>query len=311
MNQRAWLERGILSAREGHWDVAERAFTEAILRSPTQWEAYVNRGNVHQERGDLDAAIRDFSHAVAIGPPHVAPHFNRGNARAVLGDLDGALSDYTAAIARDPACARAFELRGHVHQRRGDDGRAEEDLTRAIELAPDRADPYGNRAAIRAYRGAVELAMADCEAALDRMPRGSQKRDPIARLLSTLTRAKEGLRVPIDPPPSGPRARPTMDLRAKFLRALDGAGLDYTTRRRKTGVAATVRVASGDKITIVLDEEAPRLAFEATRESASRMITWERVTPITARASVPKLRSAIEGAIEAWRARRPRSRRAS
>jgi tetratricopeptide (TPR) repeat protein len=198
-----------------------------------------------------------------------------------------------------------------VHQRRGDDARAEEDLSRAIDLAPERADAYGNRAAIRAYRGAVDLAISDCEAALDRMPPGAPKRDPIARLLSTLTRAREDMRAPARPPPSGPRTRPAMDLRAKFLRALDGAGLDYTTRRRKTGVSATVRVPTGDKITIVLDEEAPRLTFEATRESGSRLITWETVTPITPRASVSRLEAAILGALEAWRTRRPRSRRAS
>ena len=100
-----------------------------------------------------------------------------------------------------------------------------------------------------------------------------------------------------------------MDLRAKFLRALDDIGLEYTTRRRKTGVAALIHAVDGERIAIVLREEERQLGFEATRQTGSLTLTWETAASITNRTSVPKLRAVVEGALEMWRARRPRARR--
>lgn len=254
------LARGLDLAKAGDWTAAERAFTEAIARSPGEWEAYVNRGNVRQEQGDLEAAIADFTRAIALDGAHVAPFFNRGNVRAMLGDLEGAVADFTQAIRIDALFARAYERRGHILQRLGEDERAELDFSRAIELAPARHDAYAHRAAVRALRGAVDDALADCDAALDRVPPSARQRDAITRLKSALTRARHEVE-------DGARRReaPTKGLVDWVTRALDGADAEYRRIKGASATRVTLRLGvDGADVRLVVDEDARTVALVLT-----------------------------------------------
>lgn len=259
------LARGLDLAKAGDWTAAERAFTEAIARSPGEWEAYVNRGNVRQEQGDLEAAIADFSRAIALDAAHVAPFFNRGNVRAMLGDLEGAIGDFSHAIRIDAAFARAYERRGHILQRLGEDERAESDFSRAIELAPQRHDAYAHRAAVRALRGAVDDALSDCDAALERVPPSARQRDAITRLKSALTRARHEVE-------DGARRRELgagasagalgRGLLAWVTRALDGADAEYRRAKGRSTSRATLHLGvDGADVRLVVDEEARTVAL--------------------------------------------------
>ncbi len=67
---KAWclVELGNMYFKTGHWDEAERAYTDAIATFPASHTAYAGLGALKAARGELSEAIASYKHAQSITP---------------------------------------------------------------------------------------------------------------------------------------------------------------------------------------------------------------------------------------------------
>jgi len=169
-----FLDRGILFASRGDFDMAISDFTEAIKLNPNMSAAYMLRGkalfasvseisNIDNNFGFefytnleitaeqtrvYDRAIADFNNALRLDPNNARIYHERGNAYNTKGDKDRAIADYTQAIQIDPNFANAYYNRGFVYFYRrnsGDIDRAIADCTKAIQIDPSYVHAYYTR----------------------------------------------------------------------------------------------------------------------------------------------------------------------
>ena len=79
------LDRGIMFAERGGYDMAVEEFTQAIKLDPDNAAAYYNRGDAYKNKGDNDRAIADFSQAVKLDPNDADYKANLERARNMRG----------------------------------------------------------------------------------------------------------------------------------------------------------------------------------------------------------------------------------
>jgi tetratricopeptide (TPR) repeat protein len=174
-----FLDRGIMFAERGDYDMAIEDFTEAIKLNPNLAAAYFNRGNAYGFKEDYDRAIVDFNQAIRLDPNYARAYNNRGNAYAGKGDDDRAIADFNQAIRLDSNNAYRYISRGNVYMNKGDDDQAIADYSQAIKLDPNNANVYFNRGyaydkigdgdkAIADYTQAIKLAPNDADAYINR-----------------------------------------------------------------------------------------------------------------------------------------------
>ncbi|GMO62750.1 MAG: hypothetical protein Ta2G_21700 [Termitinemataceae bacterium] len=138
-----YLDRGLLFASRGEYDMAIEAYSEAIKLDPNDADAYYNRGIAYANKRDYDRAITDYSQAIKIDPNYAVAYYNRGNEYRGKGDYDRAVADYSQAIKIDPNYAAVYLLRGIVYADKGDYDRAIADYTQALKLNPNH--PYAKK----------------------------------------------------------------------------------------------------------------------------------------------------------------------
>jgi len=169
------LERGILFAENGEFDIAILDFTEAIRLDPHLAMAYYWRGLAH--RGIVDThnfttnrnfdperrglAIADFTNAIRLDSGFALAYTRRGLMHFESGDNDRAIDDQNQAIRIDPSFSMAFTFRGWAHWDRGDYEQAFADYTEAIRLDPGNARAFTSRGNGHRLRGDYDLAIAD------------------------------------------------------------------------------------------------------------------------------------------------------
>jgi len=122
--------------------------------------------------------IRQFTEQIDAKGATVAPelYYRRATEYRVLRELDKAAADLDAAIAIAPEFVAAHEDLGRIQQLRGDHEKAIASLGRAIAAATterEKAASLAVRAEILASAGKPELALADCQLALDTYRRGA------------------------------------------------------------------------------------------------------------------------------------------
>jgi Flp pilus assembly protein TadD len=96
-----FLDRGIMFASQGDYELAIENFTEAIKLDPNFATAYNNRGMMYSKKGDYNRAIADFSQVIKLNPNNADTYNNRGMMYSKKGDNDRAIADYTQAIRLD------------------------------------------------------------------------------------------------------------------------------------------------------------------------------------------------------------------
>jgi len=184
-----FLDRGILFATRGDYELAIMDFSEAIKLEPNLVAAYMLRGRALYAsvskvigQGDnfssvntvttggktttekvriYDLAIVDFSQAIRLDPNNITTYRERGSAYADKGDYDNAIADYNQVIRLDPDNDAAYNNRGLVYANKGDYDRAITDLTQAIKLNPNIAILYHNRGSAYAVKKDYDRAIAD------------------------------------------------------------------------------------------------------------------------------------------------------
>ena len=137
-----FLDRGIMFANQGNYEMAIADFTQAIKLDPNNAAAYCNRGVVYD---DYDRAIADFNHAIKLDPNYATAYYNRGVAYYNVGDYDGAIAEFNQVIKLDPNNANTYNNRGITYYNKGEYDHAIADYTEAIELDPNFVDAYYNR----------------------------------------------------------------------------------------------------------------------------------------------------------------------
>jgi tetratricopeptide (TPR) repeat protein len=167
--------RGIEALRDGHFDVAVAAFTEALGLEPENVNARVTlaralylagnpsgaatqltealehdpnhalalylRGALLDEQGDEEGTLNHYRRALASEPDHGGAHHALGNALMRRGDYQGALGHYAAAQAAVPQNAPAALMRAMALVRQGPErqGEAREVLESALRDHPEDA----------------------------------------------------------------------------------------------------------------------------------------------------------------------------
>ena len=184
-----YMNRGLMFALRGDFDIAVDDFTDAIKLNPNLAVAYVQRGKAliarrlpKQNRYSLDGeftfawvfntldtggddderAIADFSKALELNPNLAVAWNYRGRIHRERGDTEKAMADFNQAIRREPNYAFAYSNRGATQE---DDEKALDDYTRAIELNPGLYIAYANRGNRYIYAD-PDRAIADYTAAL-------------------------------------------------------------------------------------------------------------------------------------------------
>ncbi|MDR2658786.1 MAG: tetratricopeptide repeat protein [Spirochaetaceae bacterium] len=198
----AYLDRGIIFAMRGDYDMAIEDFSEAIKLKPEYQPAWVLRGRarfasvsdvtavgenfsgvattVHDpkmvsdgEKSEYDKVIADFTQAIKLVPDDATAYAERGDAYMNKGDYDRAIADYTHAIKLDPNDVNAYNGRGLAYRSKGDYNRAIADYNRAIKLNPNDAVAYSNRGGAYYSKDDNDSAIADYTHAIKLDPNGA------------------------------------------------------------------------------------------------------------------------------------------
>ena len=183
-----FLDRGMMFAARGEFQMAIRDFDEAIRINPNLAAAYILRGmaltasvshvtgmddnftNVttlarqavtEEQVHVLNLAIADFTLVIRLEPNYAGAYNNRGLAHRDGGNLDLAIADFNQAIRLDPNYASAYSNRGIAHFDRGNLDLALADHDHAIRLDPNYVPAYSNRGTVHRVRGNLDLAIAD------------------------------------------------------------------------------------------------------------------------------------------------------
>jgi len=191
-----FLERGILFAERGDYDMAIEDFTEALKLQPKNGAIYTLRGRAYVGKAEAlkdeliernrkdgkltkdaifkeltkpspervkvyDQAIKDFTRAIQLEPQNAVNYKERGDVYIEKNNDDKALADFSQAIKLDPYDVDAYKKRGITYNRKKDYSKAIADCNQAIRLNPNDADAYICRGSVYLGKGDYDKAYAD------------------------------------------------------------------------------------------------------------------------------------------------------
>jgi tetratricopeptide (TPR) repeat protein len=196
-----FLDRGILFASRGEYEMAIADFNEALKLNPNLAAAYILKGRalvasvaklssiedsfssitILIQSGQVseeyirvyDQAIENFTHAIRLDPNFAGAYNIRGYAYQAKNDTDRAIADYNQAIRLDPNFALAYSNRGSVYFDMGDYDHAIDDYTQAIRLNPNNSYVYSNRGNAYNAKKDYDRAIADHNQAIRLDPNDS------------------------------------------------------------------------------------------------------------------------------------------
>jgi tetratricopeptide (TPR) repeat protein len=112
--------RGIEALRDGHFDVAVAAFTEALGLEPDNVNARVTLARALYLMGDPQGAAAQLREALGRDPNQALALYLMGALLEEQGDEEGALDHYRRALETDPQHGGAHHALGNAQMRRGD-----------------------------------------------------------------------------------------------------------------------------------------------------------------------------------------------
>jgi tetratricopeptide (TPR) repeat protein len=152
------------------------------------------RGFALLRNGQPAKAVEDFSAAIGMNPSQLEPVVGRGNALLALGQAELAVQDFSTAISLKPDFAEAYYRRAQASARMSRVADADADYDKAIELSPGNYKYLNARCWFRATMSIdLDLALADCEAALKLKPHFPPALDSRAFVLLRLGRLDAAL----------------------------------------------------------------------------------------------------------------------
>jgi len=161
----------------GHFEDAEKGFTEVLAQDPNNIEAVKGRGYCLLNMDRLEAAVADLDRVLASRPDDAATLRRRSKAHALLRDFPRAISDLRRTIELIPNAtelpgelATVYAIRSHERFEQGDYEGSRKDMDEVIRLAPDQAVNYSRRGACWFHVGEYEMSVADMTEAIRREP---------------------------------------------------------------------------------------------------------------------------------------------
>jgi len=186
----AFIDRGILFAVRGDWELAIADFTEAIKLDGNIMAAWAFRARAYsasvsrmakaeedfssvsavisdakdfteEQKKGYNKALADYTQAIKLDPTFAPAYRERGAAYSGLGDYEKAIADYNQALRLNPNDTDAYLGRGNAYSLQGDDNKALADYNRAINIDSNSADAYICRGYVYAYQGNHDRAIDD------------------------------------------------------------------------------------------------------------------------------------------------------
>jgi tetratricopeptide (TPR) repeat protein len=152
----------------------ELVLKESAINSDTRAGVYNQLGLAFAREGEFESAIRAYSEALGLRRDFAAPLINRGAVYAQLHQFQKAMDDLTAAIALNPHAGElgaAYFNRARLYMNGRQYIEAMEDFNRAIASDPSNYQAYNERCWIRAIQNQeLELALRDCDQAVALKP---------------------------------------------------------------------------------------------------------------------------------------------
>ena len=189
------LDRGILFASRGEYEIAIMDFTEAIKLEPSLISAYMLRGraleasvsfvtgtgknfssidtvfvvgqSIPTERLEVfKRAMEDYNQVIRLDPKNDKAYKNRGGIYVAMGDYDRAIVDLNQSIRLNPDNYGAYISRGSANDGKGNYDSAINDFNQAIRIKPDNPMAYTNRGTEYSAKGDYDRAIADYNQAI-------------------------------------------------------------------------------------------------------------------------------------------------
>ena len=189
-----FLDRGILFAMRGEYEMAIADFTEAIKLAPNLATAYMLRGRAlkastsdifeikenfsgievfstggrisGEQKRILELALADYTQALRLDPHNAVIYKERGDVYDNLGEFDKAIADFNQALKLNPNYAVVYRDLGTVYSNKGDYDRAISECTQAIRLEPNVGTYYVSRGNAYFNKKDFDRAIADCTQAI-------------------------------------------------------------------------------------------------------------------------------------------------
>lgn len=142
----AWSGKALLCLQRAQYSEAEKAYDEAIMRSPRQSGFYVNRALARYQQKNLRGAMDDYNAALELAPNSYLAHYNRALLRMQVGENNLALEDFDFVLEKHPDDRLALYNHAILSQQTGDFKQAIRDYTTVLKDYPDFGGAYVNRA---------------------------------------------------------------------------------------------------------------------------------------------------------------------
>lgn len=149
---------------------AEAAYTQGLeLERDNSNKAtlYTHRGLVRAENDDLESALSDLNQALRLDPTYTRGYVSRCKVYRMMGEPDAALADCNRALELNPDYAWAYSERGLVYKDRGEPDKALADFDRATEISPDYPWPYNHRGAMFGSLGKLDESLEQFSKAIE------------------------------------------------------------------------------------------------------------------------------------------------
>jgi len=174
-NAQLHYNRGQLFEKNENFELALKAFDDAIKIQFDYPEAYNNRALVLKKLNLNEEALRSIKNAIKINPYYAEAYFNQGILLYEIGSLTDALESYNKAIQIAPDYAEAYSNRGIVQSELKMPIQSLESYDQAIKINPSFPHAHNNRGkmlhdlkrfdeAFDSYKKAIELQINYAEA---------------------------------------------------------------------------------------------------------------------------------------------------
>ena len=140
----AYNNLGTTLKAHGDLDGSIQSFTKAILLKPEFAEAHNNMGGVLQDKGDHEGAIRKYKEAIKIKNDYVDAYINIGNALRQIGLIDESFENLQMAITIEPRAADAFFAIGINFREQGDVLESIKSFEEAIRINENYYEAYNH-----------------------------------------------------------------------------------------------------------------------------------------------------------------------
>ncbi|MDR1220220.1 MAG: tetratricopeptide repeat protein [Treponema sp.] len=190
-----FLDRGVMFASRGEYDMAVADFTDAIALDLDLQTAWMLRGRAlyasashvidvgedfssvgvittvgavtsEAKKAVYDRVIADFTQALRLDPNNANAYRERGNAYNDMGEHDRAIADYNQALRLNPDYVAAYINRGNAYSDKGEHDQAIADYTQAVRINPNYTWAYNNRGLSYSDIGEYDRAIADFDEAI-------------------------------------------------------------------------------------------------------------------------------------------------